>query len=442
MSNDSTWSAPTGEKDKELFYAAGRQPYSIKVGDHWVAINQLGPIGYMMAVPMAYKHHYENEGYRPSDSEYKRLMKFTGEMGKFLSDQSYMKGLGDFVKTVQGDTQAMQDLVANVPRQLVPMSSFLAWTARIIDPVFRKPETPIDSILAGIPYLSKQVSAYTNPVGEESRRYAPFQNSFSPLQFRKANPQFEADYQMKQQKLREDREIDALKSQFDAGSEVLGDKRSAYELEMAKLKVGQSGESQWVDGKLVYDDDGSIRTLDLAKIKAMPEGNEIDAILKRKERFSAAKKLMNSSISAEALEQGLRELNISSDDAAYYYYSSADTEVKDAYVQMELEKFANQSDRQGFLQFLADGRRLVNNQKMISNTRIDDLYKQGVLSDAERKQLKALEYDNKGARVQITGRGRTARLKKITIPKVSAPKMRRLQIKKGISKARLDRVKL
>src|SRR6185369_9518784 len=28
-----TWAAPTGEKEKQLFYSSGRQPYSIKIGN-------------------------------------------------------------------------------------------------------------------------------------------------------------------------------------------------------------------------------------------------------------------------------------------------------------------------------------------------------------------------------------------------------------------------
>jgi hypothetical protein len=36
LKDRTTWSVPRGKKEKELFYAAGKQPFSIKIGDTWI----------------------------------------------------------------------------------------------------------------------------------------------------------------------------------------------------------------------------------------------------------------------------------------------------------------------------------------------------------------------------------------------------------------------
>lgn len=58
---DSTWSAPTSEKQKEDFYASGRQPYSIKIGDQWVSYSRLGPLAYPIAMAAAIKYYTQQD---------------------------------------------------------------------------------------------------------------------------------------------------------------------------------------------------------------------------------------------------------------------------------------------------------------------------------------------------------------------------------------------
>ena len=50
MEERTTWAAPTNEKQREAFYAAGMQPYSVKIGDKWVAYSKLGPWAYPLAM--------------------------------------------------------------------------------------------------------------------------------------------------------------------------------------------------------------------------------------------------------------------------------------------------------------------------------------------------------------------------------------------------------
>lgn len=178
---DSTWAAPTSEKGKEDFYASGRQPYSIKIGDQWVSYSRLGPLAYPIAMASAIKYYTQQDPKALTRTKGENLSKVIGGLAKFFSDQSYMQGIGDLVKTVQGDTSAAKQTLANIPSQLIPLSALTGWVARILDPIYRRPGSVVDSLKSGIPGLSTQVAPYTNPAGLPSRRENVLLNAVSPV---------------------------------------------------------------------------------------------------------------------------------------------------------------------------------------------------------------------------------------------------------------------
>jgi len=55
MNGRTTWATPTSPKEKEAFYASGRQPYSIKIGDNWVSYSKLGPLAYPIAMASSFQ---------------------------------------------------------------------------------------------------------------------------------------------------------------------------------------------------------------------------------------------------------------------------------------------------------------------------------------------------------------------------------------------------
>jgi len=198
FNHETAWSAPTSKKEKEEFYASGRMPYSIRIGDRWVQINQLGPSSIMLAFPMILKERMEKG--KLSDTAIEKMGSVMGGLGKFMSDQTYLKGIGDLVKTLQGDMYAMNQTITNIPRQLIPMSSLAGWAARIIDPVYRDPDKAnvVQTIKAGLPFLSKQIKPYLQPGGEEARRPYPLGEAISPVKVKPAVERYEKSYQQYQ----------------------------------------------------------------------------------------------------------------------------------------------------------------------------------------------------------------------------------------------------
>ncbi len=179
----STWSAPKDDKEKELFYASGKQPYSLKIGDSWVSYSKIGPLAYPLAIASAIQYYY-NEN--PKDeTKFKKTMNVLSSISGFFADQSFVQGISQLMGTLGGDEQALKDALTNIPSQFIPLSSLQKWVASLIDPIYRKPasgfnlESLVQNVQKGIPFASKELEPYTTPEGEPSVRQR--KNLFLPF---------------------------------------------------------------------------------------------------------------------------------------------------------------------------------------------------------------------------------------------------------------------
>lgn len=200
--NLTTWAAPTNPKEKELFYAAGIQPYSVKVGDKWVSYSKLGPLSYPIAMAAALKWAAEQN---PDQGTIENVG--NGLMGalKFFSDQSYVRSIGDFVSNLESgkplSSSTLESQAANFAGQLVPYASFFGWVNRMLDPVYRKTGTGFDRITGSVPGLSQNVEPYTTPTGEVSTRDFPVTNAVSPVKVTQEKAQYLPEYEKQKQKV-------------------------------------------------------------------------------------------------------------------------------------------------------------------------------------------------------------------------------------------------
>ena len=206
LQDRTTWSAPKGEKDKAYFYASGKKPYSIRIGDKWVQYSKLGPLAYPIAMAAALKEVSKDRGFDKKTSEVAKDVFL--EMSKFFTDQSYLSGINDIMAIAEGEEYALEQAMANIPRQLIPLVALQGWVARTIDDIYRHPKTVLEKIKTGLPFLSKQVEPYRTPTGEVSRRDYPLFHAVSPITVGKIKPEFEGLYEArgKAKELRKARE--------------------------------------------------------------------------------------------------------------------------------------------------------------------------------------------------------------------------------------------
>ena len=169
--NATSWSAPKDQEDKSVFYESGRRPYSVKIGNQWVPMATFGPFALALALPAALKHYQEQSTTALTDSDLKKIGRATADMAAFFSQQTFLSGLGSFVRLAQGDTDiSLGSTLAFTAGQMIPMEGLVRYVATVMDPIYRKSKGFKDTLIRDFPQLSKQLEAYKTPTGEDSRR--------------------------------------------------------------------------------------------------------------------------------------------------------------------------------------------------------------------------------------------------------------------------------
>ena len=197
-----TWGEPINAEQRNAFRAAGRQPYSIKIGDKWVNYSKLHPaFSFNFALVAAIDDAEKNK--RLSEDQADTILNAFAKYGKFIADQSYLKNIGDFMASVKGDTEGLTRVISNYPQQLIPFRALLGWVERLTDPVQRQAdpdgtilERQIQQIMAQIPGLAQQVPARTDEFGQPIPNQNRIINAFSPNRVTTEIPEGEQQYQM------------------------------------------------------------------------------------------------------------------------------------------------------------------------------------------------------------------------------------------------------
>ncbi len=193
MNNKTTWAAPTDKAAKEAFYAAGRKPYSVRIGDKWVPMWYFGPYAFAMAIPAAIKHYEQDSKDKLTTGQLSKIGSITADLAKFLGSQSPLQGMTGFFRMIQGDTDyTTASNLGFTAGQVIPLEGLLRYVNKIVDPVYRKASTFSGSIESGLPGFSKDLPAYKDSKGNDEKR-DPL-NLILPYDLGKSDNMFEKAY--------------------------------------------------------------------------------------------------------------------------------------------------------------------------------------------------------------------------------------------------------
>jgi len=196
-----TWAEPANADQRNAFRAAGRQPYSVKIGDKWVSYSKLHPVlAWNFALVAATKDSLTNK--RLSDDQADTALQIAGKYLNFFADQSYMKQVGNVVSAAKGDELAVTNLISNVPQQFIPFRALMSWVERATDPVQRQAdpqgsllEKQLQTLFAQIPGLAQTVPARLGPDGKPIPNQLPIFNALSPVRVTQENPEYAQAFQ-------------------------------------------------------------------------------------------------------------------------------------------------------------------------------------------------------------------------------------------------------
>lgn len=283
-----TWAEPTNPNQKAAFRDAGRQPYSIKIGDKWVSYSKLHPaLAFNFALIASLDNEMKNQ--KLDESQADSVLSAFAKWGNFLADQSYLKNIGDFVSGTKGDVEGYAKTLSNYPTQLIPFRALMSWLERLTDPVQRQAD-PEGSILdkqmqliaSQIPGLAQSVPARTNAKGKPILNQNRLLNAFSPNRVTTVNPEAEKDLRMKEQMKQAEQAIKVEKDMKKALVEPVYNEVQRLikddKIEEAQRIVDSLSDEDYDTYKSIKQAEQSKRT-DQAKITLYPTYLEVQQLL-------------------------------------------------------------------------------------------------------------------------------------------------------------------
>lgn len=275
-----TWQAPTDPKEKELFYASGRKPFSVKVGDKWIPLMTFGVFAWALGLPAAYKYHMQESRTAMTDGDIEKLAKSNLALLNFWSQQTFVSGIGGFVKLLEGDIDVSpQRILGNIAGQLKPFQGLQRYVAQVVDPVFRRSRTFAEQLREGVPGLTQEIPAIIEPTGEEARRN--IFNFITPYGVGIQRQEFEAPLQARNTRLQENVVLTQMSRDFNQIEDRVKKLIDSGNLETAR-QIIQDNREVFRKGLLIKEARKKIRTLQDVRDKATTDKRLTD---EQKQRF-------------------------------------------------------------------------------------------------------------------------------------------------------------
>lgn len=279
MQGRTTWDAPTDKKAKDLFYASGKKPFSILVGDRWVPMWYAGPFAMALAIPAAVQYNQEESKTALTDDQVTKLTNIAGQLSKFVVSQSSLQSVGGFFRMLDGDQDITSgSSLAFTLGQAIPLQGLIRYVNQLVDPVYRKGTSFVDAFKKDIPGLSQSVKPYTNPDGTVSQR-DPF-NRALPYDTGKRNPEYEPLLDMRTEQLQQNavmnKEKKALEQQVQdemSGAQAAEAEqvnplanqksiaRNKMQEDLARTKVQLKGGIQETADKYFFQENGQVKSV-------------------------------------------------------------------------------------------------------------------------------------------------------------------------------------
>ena len=405
MQDRTTGPAPRDSKARELFYAEGKKPFSVKVGNVWIPMISFGVFFPALAIPAAWRWANEESPTAMTDSNWKKAEKGMLEIMKRYATLPFLEGLGTFVDIFSGNPSAtFGSGMAFNASQLIPAASLQRDIAKLIDNIYRRPKGFLESLMSGIPFLSKQISPHTTPAGLPAKRLplnilTPFDVGIETPQTQQLGPFFDARIQQLQQ--------NRVKSQ----------RKKSLEETVGRLEAGREPkEGNWFSElffkKRETTKEGIITDpLLLALEKQAKSSAETDRI---KEIFSVG--LPRQEIEKILMEEGFGTWAEAS--TVIIEKLEIKTGSRPDYIKGLLKDLPNIEYREMVL-FLAE-------KSCLTTGVVDYWFNAGTITKQQKSQLKEMIKFAKGKKTSYTAGG-TIR-KKRKLPKVKSPSYRTIKV--------------
>jgi len=199
---NTTWAAPTDQREREWFYASGRKPFSVRVGDKWIPFWYFGPFALAFGIPAAIKNYTVDQKQAMTEDSIDKLLKVSEGLAQFIGSQSSTQSIGAFFQAVSGDMDAtFPATTAFTLEQLIPANGLVRFINTMVDPFYRKSSGFMEQIEKDLPYFSQQLEARVGPLLEPAKR--EMHNYFLPYDIGIEKPVYEGMLPIKRHEARQ-----------------------------------------------------------------------------------------------------------------------------------------------------------------------------------------------------------------------------------------------
>jgi hypothetical protein len=159
--------APTNPTERAVFFASGKKPNSVRLGNFWVPFQQIGPLGQSLSMIVNTIQSYANSNKEiPLD----RAKDAVVSLVKSMTDLSATSGFVNFVDAVRDPERYGGGYLDRTVAGFLPASGLLTFASRIQNPYYLNPQGVREQVLSRIPVLSEQVPKRLGRFGEPQRR--------------------------------------------------------------------------------------------------------------------------------------------------------------------------------------------------------------------------------------------------------------------------------
>lgn len=153
----------------EALMRQGIMPYSIKIGDKYHSYRGFEPISTWLSLVANSTEQWKEKDQEPVSQQ---VISVLLETVKFMKDQPFLMGIKDLFNALDDPEKMGSRFLQNVATS-VTVPTGVAYTARLLDPTIREPETIPEAIRARLPGLSKTIppklDVWGRPITKEGK---------------------------------------------------------------------------------------------------------------------------------------------------------------------------------------------------------------------------------------------------------------------------------
>lgn len=166
---------PKDPSTQAQWKAEGKTPYSVKVGNKWISMNYVQPVGALLAMGGAYQQA-RAEGKGGTEAWNAML----GTIANSVTSQSFLQGVSGTLNAATDPERYASKFMNSTVGSLVP--NIVRSAAKSTDQYQRESKSPTDALKAGIPGVRKSLPVQTDALGKPVKRQTSAANSFlNPL---------------------------------------------------------------------------------------------------------------------------------------------------------------------------------------------------------------------------------------------------------------------